>query len=256
MIDLLTHVLPGWDDGAADVAEAERMIAAARKDGISTLVLTPHVYRKTKHGNDVRNLKAHIRAFLEQTKSRWVDLFQGAEVRFHHDMISHIKEFGLTIKESDYVLIEFPAKNLPEGTPEMVHQLMLAGLIPIICHPERNAVLTRSPEILYELIKQGALGQVTALSITGGFGIRVRKAAEGFLRHGLVHLIASDAHNGESRSPRLSDAVIAAAKVVGMARAEAMVTTVPAAILANEQIPDLGEAVIPSKQSWLSFIIR
>jgi len=160
-------------------------------------------------------------------------------------MLATIKDLGLTVNGSDYVFVEFPAGSLPEEAREFVPRMMLAGLIPIISHPERNTVLAGSPETLYEMNRQGAVGQLTAQSLTGEFGTRVRKAAEEFLRLGLVHLIASDAHNSGSRPPRLSGAVKAAAKLVGTARAEAMVTTVPAAILANEQIPDFGEPVDP-----------
>ncbi|MGA2363167.1 MAG: CpsB/CapC family capsule biosynthesis tyrosine phosphatase [Candidatus Aminicenantales bacterium] len=248
MIDLHTHLLPDWDDGAADWAESDRMIEVAREDGITKMVLTPHVFRMTKDGNDGRGLKARMRAFLEQSNSREIDFFPGAEVHVHPDMIAHIKDFDLTVNGSNFVFIEFPAEHLPGGATNLVYQMMLNGLIPIISHPERNAVFARSPEILYDLIRQGAIAQITSLSITGGFGTHVRKTAERFLRHGLVHLIASDAHNADTRPPQLSEASKRAAKFVGTARAEAMVTTVPAAILENEQIPDLGEPISPGEK--------
>jgi protein-tyrosine phosphatase len=256
MIDLHTHLLPGWDDGAADWVESHRMIEVAREDGISKIVLTPHVFRMTKDGNDGRGLKARFQAFLEQSNSCQIDFFPGAEVYVHPDMIAHIRDFDLTVNGSNYVFIEFPAEHLPGGATNLVYKMMLDGLIPIISHPERNAVFARSPEILYELIIQGAIGQVTSQSITGGFGKHVRKTAENFLRHGLVHLIASDAHNADTRPPRLSEGLEKAAKFVGTARAEAMVTTVPAAILENEQIPDLGEPVCPKKTSKMHFLFR
>jgi protein-tyrosine phosphatase len=248
MIDLHTHLLPDWDDGAIDQAEANRMIEMAREDGISTIVLTPHVFRMTKHGNDGKDLKDRIRAFLEQPKPRSVDFFAGAEVHVHPGMIAHIKEFDLTINRSNYVFIEFAAQHLQGDVTNLVYQMMLAELIPVISHPERNAVFARSPDVLYDLIRQGAIGQVTAQSITGGFGRHIRKVAEVFLRHGLVHLIASDAHNAEKRPPRLSEAVERASKIVGAASAEAMVTTIPAAILENEEIPILREPVSPGKK--------
>ena len=250
MIDLHTHLLPNWDDGAADWAEAQRMSKMAREDGISQIVLTPHVFRMTKPGNDERGLKARIQGFLEQFKSDGIGFFPGAEVLVHPDMIAHIKDFDLTINGSNYVFIEFPAQQVPSGSMNLVYQMMLNGLIPIISHPERNAELTRSPKILYELIREGAIAQVTAQSLTGGFGRHIRKTAEKFMRNGLVHLIASDAHNSETRPPRLSEAVKTASKIAGLAKAVAMVTTVPAAILANEQIPDLGEPVSPAKLSF------
>jgi len=69
-----------------------------------------------------------------------------------------------------------------------------------------------------------------------------------------VHVIASDAHNPTVRPPRLSEAVAAAAKAVGPEKAKAMVTSVPEAILANEQIPDYGEAKPPA--SWVRKVRR
>ena len=56
MIDLHTHLLPGWDDGAADRTESDRMIEVALQDGISKIVLTPHVFRMTVHGSDGKGL--------------------------------------------------------------------------------------------------------------------------------------------------------------------------------------------------------
>jgi len=245
MIDLHTHILPGWDDGAEDYAEAKRMLAVAHKDGISKIVLTPHIFRVTKHSEGLEGLKGRIRTFMEQSKPFEIELFAGAEVYIHPDMVRRIKDFGLTINGSNYIFIEFPAELVPIGATNLLFQMMLEGLIPIISHPERNSMLAQTPELLYDLIRQGAIGQVTAQSITGEFGKKTQKAAESFLRHRLVHLIASDAHNSTTRPPRLAEAVEMAKKIVGPAAAGAMVTTIPAAILGNKQIPDLGEPVNP-----------
>jgi protein-tyrosine phosphatase len=256
MIDLHTHILPDWDDGASSQVESEEMLAIAREDGISKVVLTPHVYRMTKRSDDLRSLKSRIRGFLKQSKAFEVQLYGGAEVFVHTDMIPHIQDYSLTVNGSDFVFIEFPSGHVPAGVTHLVFQMMLEGLIPIISHPERNAMFADKPEILYELIRQGAVGQVNALSITGGLGKKTQKTAESFLRHGLVHLIASDAHDAKTRPPRLSRAVEMAEKVVGAEKAEAMVTRVPEAILGNEQIPDLGEPVNPQKKSKLHFLFR
>ncbi|MGZ5468492.1 MAG: tyrosine-protein phosphatase [Candidatus Aminicenantales bacterium] len=238
MIDLHNHLLPDWDDGAADATESLRMLEVARADGISKIVLTPHVFRMTRPNRDTKELKARMGQFLHETRPPGIELFPGAEVSYRSDMIAAIKDLGLTVNGTNYVFIEFPALNLPEDTADFVIRMMRGDLIPIISHPERNAAFAGSPEILQELVGQGAISQVTALSLTGGFGRRVRKTAEDLLRRGLVHVIASDAHNSGSRPPRLSEAVESAARIVGTAKAEAMVTTVPEAILANEQVPE------------------
>jgi protein-tyrosine phosphatase len=238
------------------MAEAQRMIEVAREDGVSKIALTPHVFRLTKHSSDGRGLKTRVREFIRQNRSAEISIYPGAEVYVHPDMIGHIKDFDLTVNRSDYVFIEFPASQVPSGTTNLVYQMMLAGLIPIISHPERNIEFARSPEILFELISQGALAQVTAQSLTGGFGPVIQKAAETFLKHGLTHLIASDAHNADTRPPRLSAAVEAAEKIVGAARAEALVTTIPAAILDNDQIPNLIEPVCPEKRNKFFSLFR
>ena len=41
MIDLHTHLLPEWDDGAKDWEETRRMAEIAAKDGVETIVMTP-----------------------------------------------------------------------------------------------------------------------------------------------------------------------------------------------------------------------
>jgi protein-tyrosine phosphatase len=248
MIDLHTHLLPDWDDGPADDEAAERMISVAKQDGITQAVLTPHVFRMTKHGDSLEDLKSRIVAFVDKAEPLELALYAGAEVHIHPDMIDHIKKYELTINGSSFVFIEVPAEQVPAGTSDLVYAMQLEGLIPIISHPERNSVFARSPEVLYKLVRQGALVQLTAMSLTGGFGTAVQNAAETFLRNNLAHVIASDAHDSENRPPRLSAGVEAAAKVVGPARARAMVTTVPEAIIRNEPVPEFGEPSYPPKK--------
>jgi protein-tyrosine phosphatase len=253
MIDLHTHILPDWDDGAADWETAERMLALAWEDGIGRICLTPHIYRQTKHGDDPEALRERIKEFIGKAKRSLIELYAGAEVHIHPGMAQNIKEHGLVVNGSRYVFIEFPAEHVPDGTPELIFQITIRGFVPIISHPERNAVFANRPGVLFELVGMGALGQVTAQSLTGGFGRKTRDAAERLLKLNLVHLIASDAHNAEERLPRLSAAVKRAAKVVGEEKAEAMVTDVPAAILEDREIPDLGDPIDPDRKRWLHF---
>jgi tyrosine-protein phosphatase YwqE len=105
--------------------EAKQMMAVARKDGIFKIVLTPHVFRMTKHSDGLGGLKGRMRTFLEQPKAFEVDLFAGAEVYVHADMVRNIKDFGLTVNGSSYVFIEFPAELVPAGTTRLVYQMML-----------------------------------------------------------------------------------------------------------------------------------
>jgi len=46
LTDLHTHILPGMDDGARNVAMSLAMLEAERAQGVDTVVLTPHFYRE------------------------------------------------------------------------------------------------------------------------------------------------------------------------------------------------------------------
>jgi len=248
MIDLHVHLLPEWDDGARDRSEVVKMCHLARGDGIEGIVCTPHIGRMTKHGDDMEAFQAGMAALAGLSASLPAAIYPGAEVFVHAGMVENIKTHGLTINRSSYVCVELPADSIIPRTHDLFFKLMLAGLIPVISHPERNAVFAERPSLLYDLIEMGSIGQVTAMSLTGDFGARIKKTAEGFLRHNLVHLIASDAHDSEKRPPRLSRAVEEAGRIVGPEKALAMVTEVPKAILENRGVPDIGEPENPERR--------
>ena len=113
-----------------------------------------------------------------------------------------------------YLLIEFPSQGIPYLAERILFQLITEGIIPIITHPERNLEVRRKPARYYEMIRMGCR-QVTAMSLTGGFGPEAKRLAKELLIHKLIHLIASDAHSIETRPPILTPAVRAASKWVG-----------------------------------------
>jgi protein-tyrosine phosphatase len=46
VIDLHAHILPGVDDGPRSLEEALTMARLAVADGITTMVATPHLFRR------------------------------------------------------------------------------------------------------------------------------------------------------------------------------------------------------------------
>lgn len=252
IIDLHTHILPDWDDGARSEAEARHMVEIAAEDGIEQICLTPHVFRLTKHGDNLNELEAKFTAWLGGRKevgikekmtaamSEEVSFVRGAEIYVRHDLPELLAANpSLRINKGSYFFIELPAEYPVVGLKELFFEVMLRGFTPIISHPERCAVFRERPWLLYELINMGTLAQVTAMSLEGEFGPNVEKAATNFLRHDLVHIIASDAHDGKWRVPRLSRGVERAAKIVGREKAEAMVSEAPEAIINDRGLPDL-----------------
>ena len=134
---------------------------------------------------------------------------------------------------------------IPQGIKDLIFKLKLNGITPVITHPERNPFIQRDPHMLYEFITMGALGQVTAMSLTGDFGKYVMYSAQTLLKHRLIHVISSDAHTPFDRPPILSHAVERAAEILeNYNDAEHMVTRVPSSILSGK-MPDIPAPVRP-----------
>ena len=152
---------------------------------------------------------------------------------------------------SRYLLLEFPPLSMPPNSRDFIYKLRLQGITPVIAHPERHLILQNDLKQLYDLVKLGALCQLTALSITGFLGPSVQKSAEQMIKAGLAHVIATDAHSDNERIPALAAAVDRAAEVLqDYSRAEKMVTATPAAIIAGEDV-EVDEPVLDKKSWWV-----
>lgn len=253
MIDLHTHILPGLDDGAADLETSIEMARMAYADGVHTIAATPHnLDWKADMGRvQVHARVAELQAALDEAGVS-VRLVPGVEAYLTPD-IARQADGGqvFCLGDTHYILVELPLQQYPTYVEQAIFDLQIKGLTPILAHPERNAILAKEPQRLYQLVEKGLLTQLTAASLTGTFGQEVQEAAELFLTHKMAHVIASDAHGLGSRSPVLSEAVQAAAALVGQEKATAMVSTVPEAILAGKRFyVESAIPIKPKKKGW------
>ena len=262
MIDLHCHILPGVDDGPETMEESLAMCRLSFGDGVRIVLATPHtlngVYQNDRSAilAKVRELNKEIaecripEPFSSSTvqfkksmtqlpnNPMTLNILPGADVHFSPELPQQIEEGkALTIGDGRrYLLLEFPVQGIPRGTEEILFQLMVRGITPIISHPERNLEIAHKPQRYLEMMRMGCLGQVTAMSLTGEFGEEVKRVADKLLKGRLVHIIASDAHSPNSRPPLLSPAVQAAARIVGEAEARKMVTLYPQTVLEGQRI--------------------
>ena len=270
MIDLHAHILPQLDDGAESLEESIEMCRISHKDGVRTIVATPHilpgVYKnnrstilaKVQELNEaIKNAELGVRTactkrfgegrefesdFTLNERPRTHQLIPtysmtafrilpGADVHFSSDMPELCENGGIvTVNDKgQYLMVEFDFQGIPYHAEDVLFRLMTKGIIPIITHPERNFEIGQRPQRYGEMIRMGCLGQVTAMSLTGGFGSGVKQTAEKLLKSRLVHIIASDTHSINRRPPILSAAVREAEKIVGKEEAQRMVTEYPQA---------------------------
>ncbi len=235
MIDLHCHILPGLDDGPAAMAESVEMARVAAGDGITAIAATPHLFRGTFPGVDlpvVAARRSELTAALREAAVP-VEILQGAEIHVSHDLVDSVRRHktDLVLGGSSYVFVEFPSDHVFSDAKGLLFGLTSEGVLPVIAHPERNLVFARRPDLLAELEGMGALAQANAGSLLGAYGSDTREAVARLLRAGLIHVIASDGHDPVRRPPKLSEAMRAAAAVLGDGPARALVEDNPRAIL-------------------------
>lgn len=240
MVDIHSHILPEVDDGARSWEMALHMCQMAAADGIDHIVATPHA------NDDYAYDRPWLSSVLEQLQQRVgasPRLSLGCDFHFSYDNLKALEDEPgrFTIGRTSYLLIELSDFAIPNSVGDKIVSLIEGGLKPILTHPERNAILQRSPGKVLEWAREGCIVQVTANSFTGRWGDKAQKVANWLLERQAVHVVASDAHSVESRPPILSGARKVIAKSSGAEIAQALVEDNPRAIVSGLDLPYFPE---------------
>lgn len=217
MIEIHSHILPGLDDGATELDIALTMSKQAVLQGIHTIIATPH-HANGRFDNELSAVARSVRSMNGQLQERGIPLhiLSGQEIRLNRNLFDELDKGVIgTLDNSEYMLLELPTGEIPVYTKEYLHELAVMGITSIIAHPERNREIARDPSKLLELIELGALSQITAQSVTGGFGHSIQIVSLELCRHHLAHFISSDAHNASSRPFGLQQAYAAIEERLG-----------------------------------------
>jgi protein-tyrosine phosphatase len=256
MVDLHCHILPGLDDGSSGIEESLEMAETAIADGITHVVATPH--SSNSYIFDFRRVR-ELREELQGHLGDRLVLATGCD--FHmspENMIALRKEAArFCINQKNYLLVEFNEFSIPPAMDHTLHELQLAGLQPVITHPERNAILRARPERLKQWVRHGCYVQVTANSLTGTFGPGAQEDGWRWISAGLIHFVASDAHNTTSRPLQLRPAYDAVKTQFGEEKAEALFVTNPLAAFEGRELPHVPEIAdedeAPRKRKFFFF---
>jgi protein-tyrosine phosphatase len=238
LIDLHSHILPGFDDGSPDMATSLDMARMAAADGIAVMACTPHIVPGL-FDNRPSDIRKRVQAFQLKLCETGIALqvVAGCDGHMRPDFIQGLESGRiLTINRSRYVLFEPPHTVLPPRLEDLLFSIMASGFVPILTHPERLKWLETNFALVERLAVAGVWMQITAGSLTGQFGKRPQYWAEKMLGLGMVHILATDAHNLTSRPPILSKAHDMARAAIGREDALHLVVTRPVNILDNEPV--------------------
>jgi len=237
MVDIHHHLLPGLDDGASNTATSIEMARLAAADGITHIVCTPHSNAQYSFDPDINAAKVAELKSLLAAEGINITLGSGCDFHLSYENVSEAKidPGRFSINGLGYLLVEPPDYGIPPGIGETFYELQLAGLTPILTHPERNPTLQAEPERMRAWLRGGVLIQVTADSLTGHKGRRAERMAHMLLQKRWVHFLASDAHNTSSRPPRMREAHDLVASRYGASYAHALCVTNPLAVFLGKQ---------------------
>ncbi len=240
MVDLHSHLLPGLDDGAKSFEEALAMAEDAIADGITHVVGTPHA--SSTYAFDFAKVQAARNALEEKLAGR-LTLATGCDFHLNPENLVAVRANAAPycINQKDYLLVEFNEFSIPPSMDQTLHELQLAGLRPVITHPERNGILRTQPDRLLRWVTLGCYVQVTGGSLTGVFGPGAKEDAWTWMAQGLVHFIASDAHNTARRPLRLRFAYEAVVEQFGEEKARALLVENPLAAFEGRPLPYVPE---------------
>jgi len=252
MIDLHSHLLPGIDDGAPDLATSLEMARAFLAGGVTHVACTPHILPGLYHntGEGIRGAIAALQQELDR-HGLPLRLLTGADNHVVPDFVAGLRSGHLlSLADTRYVLVEPPHHTLSPRLEELFFSIQAAGYVPILTHPERLRWINTDYPVMERLAQNGVWMQITAGSVTGAFGKNAQYWAHRMLGEGLVHILASDAHDPRKRPPNLAEGRAAAARLVGDVEAEHLVVTRPRGVVSNvipTDLPPPGGAVMGQK---------
>lgn len=238
MIDLHCHLLPGIDDGAPDLGASVAMARAAVAGGVEAIVATPHV--SGSYPNDPLAFVERVAEVQRALDDAGIALrvHSGAEIA--HTMVGDLSDDALraaTLGGGGYLLIEPPYNGPAPFIDRLVDDLQARGFQVVLAHPERIGAFQRNLALLEGLVERGCLCSATVGSVAGRWGGAVKRFSAELLARGLVHNLASDAHDADRRSPALRPLLDQAVDLMPELEAHLdwLTVSVPRAILAGER---------------------
>jgi len=240
MVDLHCHILPGLDDGPATMEESAAMAESAIADGITHIAATPH--SSDEYFFDF----AHVRRLRDELQAKVgnrLKIVTGCDFHLNPENLEALRKDPrqYCINQRDFLLVEFNEYSIPPAMDRTLHEIQLAGVQPVITHPERNGILRAHPERLKKWVRQGCFAQVTGGALTGGFGAGAQQDALRWVGEGLIHFVASDAHNTRSRPLRLQRAYDVIVDRFGQEKARSLFLDNPLAAFEGRELPHVPE---------------
>lgn len=240
MVDLHVHILPGVDDGSSGMEESLQMARLAAASGVHAMAVTPHCNIPGVFENyDGPELRRRIKLLQEAVRRDKIELelFSGMEVFGRENLVELLDGKRLVpINDGIYLLIEFAFEETADWMTFLLKEVLKAGYVPLVAHPERYEAVKRDPQTAWRWVRMGCALQVNKGSILGRFGRGEQRTAMLLLEHELAACVASDAHHADFRTPHMGEAADYLEGYFGGGCVQLLLEDNPARILSSKEV--------------------
>ena len=192
-IDMHSHLIPGVDDGAKDVADSLQLITGLRDLGFHHLITTPHTLQDI-HPNTTETLKKG-HSLLEGKLPKEISLNLSSEYYLDEQFKNQLGEGNLMPLKGNRLLVEFSQISRPHDLEDVFFDLGIKGYQVILAHPERYLFFHKQFDYYKRIKEMGVELQVNALSLTEHYGNRIKSIAEKLIEKDMIDFIGTDIHH-------------------------------------------------------------
>jgi tyrosine-protein phosphatase YwqE len=200
-LDFHSHLLPGVDDGMADLEAAKAAILRLKVLGYAGAVLTPHIYQDLYY-NTAASLRRSFQQFEADLEAAGIyfQLQLAAEYFIDDhllDLISRDELLWLPAGSERLVLVELPLYRESPYAEACLAGLVARGYRPVIAHVERYRPVRKRPKAWLDYFAAfGAVLQGNIGSLAGQYGESVRAFAQDLLARKAIAIWGTDLHHG------------------------------------------------------------
>ncbi|MFN4244190.1 MAG: CpsB/CapC family capsule biosynthesis tyrosine phosphatase [Tepidisphaerales bacterium] len=206
LIEIHAHLLPGIDDGCANLAESLAVARHCVSLGYRHLVCTPHIWTDLP-GNTRPAIERHV-ADLQLTLNRAgipLTLYPGGEVNLHRGLLDTDPATLPTFASlGTHLLVDAWLWSWPDWLTPVLKHLQTGGRTVILAHPERLGLLQDDLDLVRRFLDLGVLLQGNLYCFADPPHEPTRQLADRYLDDGLYFALAGDLHRPDTLPGRVA----------------------------------------------------
>ena len=197
MTDIHSHLLFDVDDGSRNIEESIELLKRMHEIGFNNIILTPNYIKGSEYSSKNKEKKEKYTKIKEELENQNINIniYLGNEIFINNEIYDLIKEGHIhTLNNTRYILVELPFHNQIVNLEDIIYELKVKGLIPIIAHPERYTYFQNNYKEVDRLREEGFLFQANYASILGYYGKESQKLLKYMLKKQYIDYLGTDIH--------------------------------------------------------------